>query len=407
MLNNIQYYSDVAPDVCKETEGVAQSAHEELNWKSSRYVGSAYVRAESIHEPAPIWGARLRCDEHVQNLMHSFTNTGSVNEAVSVVCMDTNLYNMWRKGELITADGQVNMPALLDSKSGLCAFAGDHTREACVRLAEQYKNGALWHWIRIRIYLAPESQLDMRMLRVMGNRSNQLAGVHLKTSFASILIQNHTHAEAIKAHYYKDAKELDRQLGILRNDLARSLKIPKNSALQITGLAGHTGRKWELIKKLLTGDVEAHVGTRTAKGKFKPFKKPESCHNFTTMATIPDKVVCEMLQGVINGDRTLTQFRKDCEDFKARRKVKAHILEIVWAMDNNMPELEREPNQEKRWDIIHKECPALTSSKFISPWVPIILETGLTKPVPVSLTEAIRTMVDEFSRKKVFFVLFE
>ena len=169
-------------------EGLDKLAKITMPWKKRHRFATIFMRARDIADPSPAWAARVRNDEHVGNLMSSFKKTGSVNESVHLVCLDTSLYEGWKAGNCKDAEDRLDMEAVFHSPAKLRPFAGDHTRVACERLAERFPKCQLWAWIKADVYLAANNFAACRMLRMLGNIDNKAAGLQLSTNFAQILL---------------------------------------------------------------------------------------------------------------------------------------------------------------------------------------------------------------------------
>ena len=87
----------------------------------------------------------------------------------------------------------------------------------------------------------------------------------------------------------------------LKKNRMEEYDLNTNSFGQVWGLATKTSKVWDCLEKIVKGDVTVLPGR-------KAFKIPRSASNFTQMGNIPEDDLSVLLQEVVDGEKSLTEF---------------------------------------------------------------------------------------------------
>jgi hypothetical protein len=392
-------------------EGFSETAKVTTKWKSKHFFcqaghnGHPNLKAADIHEPSTDWGARVINPAHVQVLMKSFCDHGSVNDNIQIAVVDQNLYDRWQKS---IKDGKPeDAPTLMelrDSEEKMRAFAGDHTRDACQKLALKHPHGRPWTQLQPDIYLCPPTHETNRLLRMLGRMDNQKAGVLLEQGYNMMVLQTHAHIEqerkacaGVKGLFQVVMREM-------RGDMVEAYKASKSVMVQIIKLATSAGPLWERLEKVFTGECKSS-STRGSGKRIRqvPFVIPMSGHFFSAMASLPDEDICELLDQVIDGELTLQQFRAETVNLRFEYKIKNYIIDYIdqtfgFKANSNHPDV--------TWATVEEQYPNVGRDPFWQAWMGHVVRAGLKTEPPTALADAVSATIKRAKLQAVTFVDF-
>lgn len=363
-------------------DGISDEGKSIMSWKSQHFCALVHLRAEDLVTPNELWAARYRNEAHIADLMSSFRRLGGISRGVAAVVVSNVLYR-----EMISWTQQGRDPAsfpftLNDFKThgqGLQTFMGDHTRVAAKRLAAKFSRTRLWKSFNVEVFVAPETQLTFRHLRMIGNVDNTAAGLQLKQDFPAVVQQMHEHYVAL-CDAYPPGRERDNAVQTMRKDKQYSLAIPLPSVNQIFGIARRTGRVWDLVNTILKGQCEPFNNKRQP--------PPKSAHPFVKMGSLDDDVVERILIGAVQGTYRINDIKVQCGLAKARVKVKKCIVDHVCAVYGSA-------NQSfEDFDDVITEYPAIGEDGFLAPWVKFASDAKDSEDMPSGFYAAVNKHVD-------------
>ena len=153
---------------------------------------------------------------------------------------------------------------------------------------------------------------DVHMLRILPNLDN-IKNVGKKMGFADLVVQIHNHCEVDlgkEGLSLADLKKGERgpaSLRKLQDHLKVWFKISSSSFLLMFQLAKTVGPEWELLEKIMLGNVPEQKAKEGEKPK--PFEIPTSAHPFTALAKVPPEKRLQLLQSLLDREISLKEFR--------------------------------------------------------------------------------------------------
>jgi hypothetical protein len=372
-------------------QGISAHGREMLQWKTvHRLFKSVDLPTKWINGPDPVWGSRYRNEAHVLVLKESFIDTATVNEHVYVILEDAQMYEamlQWRgAGADESKMGELAVENLVKRVGrGLQAFAGDHSRYATQKLQLQFPNCELWRTIpKCELFIAPPTPENRRMLRILSNLDNITQGLQLKLNFWVVVEQHHRHLLSLTDDYadgmvpHGAAKQL--RLDLVKTKLVDSIATSK----QIHALCMHQGQVWDLIAEILQGNVAPVPGKKKAPAP------PKSCYPFNCMGGIPATTVVTSLQKVIAGEWTVATLRKQCVLYKAKRRVRGEVVQILLQKTDLASKCE---DENPTWDEVRKFYPSVTDPAFLGPWFTFVATLKLADPMPGTFIAAMNELI--------------
>jgi len=139
--------------------------------------------------------------------------------------------------------------------------------------------------------------------------------------------------------------------------------------MQLWSLAGRSGEVWELLLRIVTGDVtpppQLKAGkSRGGKARKAGLKVVNSAANFTNIGGIEDASLIPMLNDIINGHSSLQRLNESCALVKARTKVQTVVLQ-----DANI--------DIDDWDSAMLRFPLACHDQFIERWAVTLVREGV------------------------------
>lgn len=386
--------------------GVGERGKEVYLWKAKHLLGKMKVDALDLSEPSLEWAARIRNQEHVDRLKTSFQQHGSVNQDIHAVVIDGEKWAQFQsfKDTGTEPSGSlVDVNALKEGK-GMQVFAGDHSRQATAELRKRYPNTIIWNTLPTDVYIAPPSPETFRMLRIIGNMDNKIAGFNLNTDFATVVKQMRRHYQAILRQFKRKGEEpAKKHVVTMKEDYAFSLGVPLASVGQMFQLANFSEECWDPCEKILTGNCKPFMPLGAKKPK--QYKIPHSAHPFTLLGGIPDRVVAKLLNKVVSGEFDFKMLRTECTKVKGIRRIKAEAMQqLKTAHDGDM---ETDPDTGAiTWASVSKAFPSIGCPDFINRWLPVVKECPARQPLPVNFFDEIEREVINHKKIKVFVYVF-
>ena len=221
------------------------------DWLDKHLLGTFRASPNMLTSPPTEYMSRQTFDGHVQSLKTSFKTSGTVNEDVYAVIINSHLYDSWKRERnpiTPTLEKFLNGQEEINLSKPVC-IAGAHTRMAMEELSKDFPNAKKWKTMTFKAFICRGTEEDKRLLRILGNSNNVKNKVNLKQSFAQIVEGMHNQGLDVleNAAGGDPGHEAMRQF---KEDTERSLDIPPGSVGQLWQLAKRTGKVWKLLKKL-------------------------------------------------------------------------------------------------------------------------------------------------------------
>jgi hypothetical protein len=378
-------------------EGISDHGRALLRWKEQHLLAkSASLDPTWIKEPNPVWGSRFRNEKHLATLDAAFKASGSINEHVNVILESYEAYEamlQWRQNRT-NADlvKRLDLSLLAKEGRGYEAFAGDHTRCVVTNLRRQYPKTGLWQLIpKCEVYVAPPTPETRRMLRILSNQDNINQGLQLKQDFETVVEQMHRHLHSLESEYPDGVPP--QAVKDMRNDLLTSKVVESvATAKQIYSICCYQGETWELIMKILRGEMQPLANKKKAP------PPPKSCYPFNLLPTIPDPVIKTFLQKVVAGEWTISAMRNNCKLFKAKRRLRREICEILVARTDVKSKC---GGFFPTWVQVVELYPALGNKFFLEPWCNHVSEMKLQEEMPASFLHAVSAIILKANKRQV------
>ena len=155
-------------------EEICSSAMKSKQWKKLHFIGRHDIDPCVIRDPAEVWRARDRDEEHIQALKKSFQMYQKMNSKGLRLVLQND--EMWEQYEATDEEQKKEVFApgsdFFKHLSGFMnwqPFTGDHTRSAAVLLKEALPSNPKWQMFQgVKFYLAGHDTERDDMLRTLG-----------------------------------------------------------------------------------------------------------------------------------------------------------------------------------------------------------------------------------------------
>jgi hypothetical protein len=346
-------------------ELIPQSTLDRREWRLAHSVGKQSIGPEEIQDPHTRWRNRPFNADHVRELRESFQLHQKMNcKGLKLVLISTEL---WQKFAAMDDDERAaartkgsDFYKQLRAQRQFAPFTGDHTRRAASELKATYPSNPKWgEFKKAKIYLAPNDTDTDNMLRLLGNANNTAAALHLKLAFSDKVQQLH--------EYYVANDLLTSETGRARRaptdglqtlflkETAESWGMPPASMGQVSGLAKLSGRAWDNLYLILSGQYKV-PGAKTVGGP-----PPNAISHFNNMGDMPLDVKASLFGEIVAGNLALKKLPERCIRWKAMNQLQLYILATVAAA--------RPSRDIKTWSEVIGIVPSLCTDKFLNSWV--------------------------------------
>ena len=350
-----------------QVEDKRDAHYEDLNELITKHsYGRHVVPVVLLQSPEEKFRARIALQENVDALATSMMTFGSVNEHVEVV-----LFVSGNK-PLPSAAG-FKVPQTSDEMKargleGFYTIVGDHTQKALNQLHRQFSGNPKWASTAVTLYIfhrTPEAYSSLKSWGILDNiKGEKRVTVSFQDKIQALhedflSLQEH---ESTPGHKERTLQVKDQR----RKDLG---DISSGQMMQLWSIACRTGRVWELLLKIITGDVIAPKqskvsSTRRAGRNRSGLKVVKSAANFTNIGGIDDNLLVPLLEAVVNGHASLQKLNDQCALLKARMRVQTAVL-----TDSNV-----ETND---WCAAEVKFPLATHVDFVERWAVALVREGL------------------------------
>jgi hypothetical protein len=361
-------------------------------------MGKQSIGPEEIQAPHTRWRNRTFNAEHVKELKESFQTHQKMNcHGLKLVLISDEL---WQKFAAMDDDerdaARMKGSAFfkqLRAQRQFAPFTGDHTRRAATELKQTYPANPKWaEFKKAKVYLAPNDPATDNMLRLLGNANNTLAALHLKLAFSDKVQQLHEYYVANDLLIGESGRgkraASDGLQTLFLKETAESWGIPPASMGQISGLAKCSGRAWDNLCLILTGQYKL-PGSKTVGGP-----PPNAISHFNSMGDMPSDAKATMFAEIVAGNLALKKLPERCIRWKAMNQLQLYILATVAAA--------RPSKNIRTWPEVIQLVPSLCTDKFLNSWVTSIkVKHDKICDPPPALKEAIMAQCREVRQQVI------
>lgn len=352
----------------KQLEGFDKNSIAIKRWMAQRYKGQRRILCDIVTTWKCALSSRGFCGRHMETLGFVATSTAGVNENILGITLDNQLYK--RKDFISTED-------CASSKFGIFICSGQHSSKMQQAEYAEHKTNEVLKYLALDLIVAEDNEESHNMIRMLGQLANVASSATLPTKFAPSTLAMRNHIEAEMAKYNSDMsnpnKKLREALKKLRKTWAQGFKGDKKlkvSHAVWSTIATQPKPVWDLIQKLLTGDVELSKG--------KKFVIPTSHHNLNQMGKVDQDLLVKWLNLCVSGRMSLPHFRKNCVRFKATKNVQARIVDELKLLKSRS---DKETPVVETWEAVQEHYKYLASEDFCDKFIHFLINQGLTKPL--------------------------
>jgi hypothetical protein len=327
--------------------------------------GRHIIPVELIQKPEERYRAREAKQENVDALETSLVQFGSINEHVEVVMfigMGKALPPKAGFKPPVTAEELINR-----NVEGYFTVVGDHTQRAMNQLHRKFGKNPKWATLTVTVYVAPRSPEVYNSLKSWGILDNIKGEKRVTVSFYDKITALHQDFLSLEAHAGLPGHK-ERTASLKEQRRQDFGGISSGQIMQLWSLAGRSGEVWDLLLKIITGDVTAPStgkpekrGVRERKAKV---KQVNSAANFTNIGGIEDAALIPLLTDVVNGHSSLQRLSDCCSLLKSRRKVQTVVLQ-----DGSV--------NLHDWDAAKLKFPLACHDQFIERWAVALVREGV------------------------------
>ena len=348
-----------------KVERTADGKHGELNAQMDGWsYGRFDVPTALIKSPEEKYRACAAKQEKVDALLKSILQFGPVNEHVQVVLfVGANQALPAKTGfKLPVTDDEMNARGF----EGFFCIVGDHTQRAMNQLHSMFNRNPSWASLNATVFVCQRTLEVYAALKTLGILANIRRGKRVTLSFQDKI-------SALREDYLGLAEHASvpghkkRALALKKQRQQDFGGISAEQMKHLWHLATRKGEVWELLWKIIVGDVVLpDQRSRWGRCGFvsKAHGPVKSAANLTNTWEVDDSVLVLLLQDVVNGRSSLQGLNEQCALVKARKKVQTAILS-----DTTVDELD--------WDAAQKKFPSACQEDFVEQWVGVVSREGV------------------------------
>ena len=287
-----------------QVEDKRPTHYDDLNASMEKFnYGRHTIPVTLIQKPEERYRARETQQANVDALAHSLLQFGSLNEHVEVV-MFVGV------GRPLPPKVGFKPPMSLDelknhSAEGYFTVVGDHTQRAMNQLHAKFGKNPKWASLTVTVYVCPRSTDAYNVLKSWGILDNIKGEKRVTVSFYDKISALHQDFLSLEEH--SSAPGHKERTAAMKEQRRHDFGgISAGQMMQLWSLAGRSGVVWELLIRIITGDVtpppQLRAGkSRGGKARKAVLKVVNSAANFTNIGGIDDAALIPMLTDVING----------------------------------------------------------------------------------------------------------
>ena len=281
--------------------------------------GKHRIHIKRVHSPEPAYRARTKLRSNVDIQKEAAIKYGTVNDRVEVVLFWPDDKRLPDKSKF-----DVNSTEVKDlHDSGFYAVVGDHTQRVMHELHDDYPRNPKWAELNPVVYVTHRTPEALNSLKSWGILDNVKGQKRVTVSFRDKVVSVHQDVLTLLRHAgERNYKDQERKL---RTERAHDFDMPPNSFGSLWQIASKTGEVWDLLLKIIEGNITT-LAVETKKGKKKQNSKLVSASLLNGLGGIPDEDLVQMLRPITLGHRSLKNFNSECRLYKAKQRVQREIL---------------------------------------------------------------------------------
>ena len=350
-------------------------------WVERHLHHNVTINTADAKSPEAEYRVRVADEDDINRLVSSFTTTQTVHRNSIFVVFWPDDDDLPSK----TWDLKIGSP-MYDAcaKNGFYFIGGDHTQLALKRVAAKWANNPNWKTITGGLLICRRTPVNIQRLKSWGILDNVKGQARTAISFASkILALHEDYDTVVREAGGINTKTCKAAMVSIKASRCKDYNMTTNSFGQLWTLASRTGSIWKCLKKIIQGNV----------ANAKAFKKPKSAATFTNMGGIPDSDLRIMLEQVVCGAYTMTQFSTQCKIYKARARVQVAIL------SNDSINLDS-------WTVAQEKFPKTCAPGIVDLWAQYIMKNSLKQkqampPRFSQMIERLITMDEALNRSQL------
>ena len=397
-----------------ETEGLDPASVKREAWFDEREVGYFNPAITLLDGPdTEKWRARdrrashlakikkgivkyARKPEHIKAAVHHKEWAGRVNQGEHIQDIVRETYP-----DLHTNKETANQFCADMAKLGAKVYSGDHSRFVLQALHKEKPNVSLYkfaHRVRYVIYDRDIDE-DQAMMKAMSIVENKITSVQADQDFCDNVCSIHRDLANLGqlGVEHMDADTLNRK------HLMDQYELKTGQLGQMICLAKTFGDEWNLVVKIMTGNVK-WKGKTTKKGTtVETTRKMGSSHFYTPFSNkIPRHERIRILKLFVEGELTNPEMIAECSMYVARRAVHHWIITYLQQLPARSTAAQHIADAEARrkftgWPDVLDMYPFLGRNAWIDTWY--AMAANMKKAGAAELPAGLKSELDKLIRK--------
>ena len=347
-------------------ERTADGKYAELN---AQMAGWSYGRFDVptglIKSPEEKYRARVAKQENVDALLKSILQFGTVNEHVQVVLFVG-------ANQAVPAKTGFKLPVTEDEMKargfeGFFCIVGDHTQRAMNQLHSNFSKNPKWANLNAEVFVCRRTPEVLAALKSWGILDNIKGERRVTVSFQDKVFALHEDYLSLAEHASSPGHK--ERVAALKEQRRQDFGgVSSGQMMQLWSIAAREGKVWELLQKIISGEVVQPDARTPGKGRGRGLRKPAKAVNsaalFTNIGGVEDAVLVPLLHDVVIGHASLQRLNDQCALVKARMKLQTTILS-----DENVKLFD--------WDAAQKKFPLACHEDFVERWAKAVVREGI------------------------------
>lgn len=357
---------------------------------SSSQFGLTQLRCIWLDSPPPDMAARLLDKGHVVYVAGSLNLHGIQQNNVMVLIFKEDII----AHPTLSLDN-LDFTPFLDCDQApvpMYVIAGDHTTHAVQMLHKAKPLNPTWTHMWVTLVLSDNTPEDRRMAQITGEMDNKIGSIKQEMSPLDYINQIHrTYMNLISKYgdpsVAANAKKINKDMQTYKNQCKVTMGAPKIIAEATLGtyfqIAKRTGEVWDLIEQVFT----KHKANLRASSRGREITaKDHLGHSyFTDMASVDEALLVHWLQRIVDGNITVSDFKRKCGNFNKILKLQKCILTWYRA--------EYHANYDD-YDTLVEKHPFLATKGFVSQVIGSFHPSKKNQTIPQSIADIIKARIE-------------
>jgi len=236
-------------------EGKREAHYDELNSVMAKYnFGRHVLPVGLVCSPEERYRARVAKQDNVDSLERSLLQFGTLNDHVEVVMF-------LGPNKPLPAKLGFKPPASLEEMKargaeGFFTIVGDHTQRAMNQLRLKFTKNPKWATVQAKVFVCPRTPEVYAALKSWGILDNIKGEKRVSVSFHDKVTALHEDYVSLKLHE-GEAGHKERTAAIKEARRMDFGGISGGQVMQLWSIAAREGPVWDLLLKIISGDVVA------------------------------------------------------------------------------------------------------------------------------------------------------